>query len=114
MGEFSAWHVLIIAAVFVLLFGYKKLPDATRSLGRSLRIFKAETRGLREDGETEPARAVEAAPVTSSQPVATAQPVATSQPVTTTQPLMTTQPVATPVPAPAGEPQRDAVESPRS
>ncbi len=49
MGEFSAWHVLIIAAVFVLLFGYKKLPDATRSLGRSLRIFKAETRGLRED-----------------------------------------------------------------
>jgi len=108
MGEFSAWHVLIIAAVFVLLFGYKKLPDATRSLGRSLRIFKAETRGLREDGETEPARAVEAAPVTSSQPVATAQPAATSQPVTTTQP------VTTPVPAPASEPQRDAVESPRS
>ncbi len=108
MGEFSAWHVLIIAAVFVLLFGYKKLPDATRSLGRSLRIFKAETRGLREDGETEPARAVEAAPVTSSQPVVTAQPVATSQPVTTTQP------VTTPVPAPASEPQRDAVESPRS
>jgi len=108
MGEFSAWHVLIIAAVFVLLFGYKKLPDATRSLGRSLRIFKAETRGLREDGETEPARAVEAAPVTSSQPVVTAQPVATSQPVTTTQPD------TTPVPAPASEPQRDAVESPRS
>ncbi len=108
MGEFSAWHVLIIAAVFVLLFGYKKLPDATRSLGRSLRIFKAETRGLREDGETEPARAVAAAPVTSIQPVAT------TQPVTTTQPVMTTQPVTTPVPVPAGEPQRDAVESPRS
>ncbi len=102
MGEFSAWHVLIIAAVFVLLFGYKKLPDATRSLGRSLRIFKAETRGLREDGETEPARAVEAAPVTSSQPV------------TTIQPVTTTQPVTTPVPAPAGEPQRNPVESPRS
>ena len=106
MGEFSAWHVLIIAAVFVLLFGYKKLPDATRSLGRSLRIFKAETRGLREDGETEPARAVEAAPVTSSQPVATTQPVTTTQPGTA--------PVPAPVPAPAGEPQRDAVESPRS
>ncbi len=30
---------LIILAV-LLLFGYKKLPDASRSLGRSLRIFK--------------------------------------------------------------------------
>ena len=32
---------LIVLAV-MLLFGYKKLPDASRSLGRSLRIFKAE------------------------------------------------------------------------
>ena len=38
---------LIVLAV-MLLFGYKKLPDASRSLGRSLRIFKAETDGLRE------------------------------------------------------------------
>ena len=29
---------LILLAVF-LLFGYQKLPDAARSLGRSLRIF---------------------------------------------------------------------------
>ena len=32
---------LIVLAV-MLLFGYKKLPDASRSLGRSLRILKAE------------------------------------------------------------------------
>lgn len=49
MGELSPWHLLIVAAVFVVLFGSKKLPDAARSLGRSLRIFKAETQGLRED-----------------------------------------------------------------
>ena len=39
---------LIILAV-LLLFGYKKLPDASRSLGRSLRIFKGEMKGMRED-----------------------------------------------------------------
>jgi sec-independent protein translocase protein TatA len=32
---------LIVLAV-MLLFGYKKLPDASRSLGRSLRILKSE------------------------------------------------------------------------
>jgi sec-independent protein translocase protein TatA len=40
--------VLIILAV-LLLFGYKKLPDASRSIGRSLRIFKGEMKGLKDD-----------------------------------------------------------------
>ncbi|MGB8021846.1 MAG: Sec-independent protein translocase subunit TatA, partial [Candidatus Nanopelagicales bacterium] len=40
----SEW--LIILLLVVLLFGAKRLPDAARSLGRSLRIFKAETKGL--------------------------------------------------------------------
>jgi sec-independent protein translocase protein TatA len=47
----SEW--LIIILLVVLLFGAKRLPDAARSVGRSLRIFKAETKGLVE-GETEP------------------------------------------------------------
>ncbi len=51
MGQFSPWHLLIVAVVFVVLFGAKKLPDAARSLGQSLRIFKAETSGLRHDSE---------------------------------------------------------------
>jgi sec-independent protein translocase protein TatA len=42
---------LIILAI-LLLFGYKKLPDASRSLGRSLRIFKGEMKGMKEDGAT--------------------------------------------------------------
>jgi sec-independent protein translocase protein TatA len=40
--------VLIILAV-LLLFGYKKLPDASRSIGRSLRIFKGEMKGMKDD-----------------------------------------------------------------
>ena len=43
---------LIIFAILVL-FGYKKLPDASRSLGRSLRIFKGEMRGMKEDDRPE-------------------------------------------------------------
>src|SRR3712207_8030241 len=38
----------IILAI-LLLFGYKKLPDASRSLGRSLRIFKGEMKGMKDD-----------------------------------------------------------------
>ncbi|MFI2735433.1 Sec-independent protein translocase subunit TatA [Streptomyces sp. NPDC018711] len=44
------WHLLLVAIVFIALFGSKRLPDTARSLGRSLRILKSETRALREDG----------------------------------------------------------------
>jgi sec-independent protein translocase protein TatA len=52
MGSLSAWHWLVLAIVVLLLFGYKKLPDAARSMGRSMRIFKAEVGSMREDGAT--------------------------------------------------------------
>lgn len=42
-------ELLIIVLLIVLLFGAKKLPDAARGIGRSLRIFKAETKGLADD-----------------------------------------------------------------
>ena len=46
MGALKPWHIAVIVVVLVLLFGAKRLPDAARSLGRSLRIIKAETKGL--------------------------------------------------------------------
>ena len=46
MGVLKPWHIAIFVVVLVLLFGAKRLPDAARSLGRSLRIIKAETKGL--------------------------------------------------------------------
>jgi sec-independent protein translocase protein TatA len=49
MGALKPWHILIFVVVLVLLFGAKRLPDAARSLGRSLRIIKAETKGLIDD-----------------------------------------------------------------
>lgn len=44
------WEWLIIVALVLLLFGAKRLPDAARGLGRSLRIFKSETKGLVNEG----------------------------------------------------------------
>lgn len=47
-NQLRGWEWLIIIALILLLFGAKRLPDAARGLGRSLRIFKAETKGLTE------------------------------------------------------------------
>ncbi len=51
MGGLSWWHWVIILAVFILLFGAKKLPDAARGVGRSLRILKSEVSAMHEDEE---------------------------------------------------------------
>ncbi|MEB3030701.1 Sec-independent protein translocase subunit TatA [[Mycobacterium] nativiensis] len=49
MGSLSPWHWAILLVVMVVLFGAKRLPDAARSLGKSLRIFKSEVRELQND-----------------------------------------------------------------
>jgi sec-independent protein translocase protein TatA len=53
MGSLSPWHWLILLAVVVILFGAKKLPDAARSLGKSMRIFKSEIREMQNEGKPE-------------------------------------------------------------
>ncbi len=47
MPQGAEW--LIILAIVVLVFGAAKLPDLARGTGQALRIFKAETKGLRDD-----------------------------------------------------------------
>src|SRR5690349_18882570 len=54
---------LVILAIVVLVFGAAKLPDLARSSGQALRIFKTETKGLRDDddaGKTPEQRELEA------------------------------------------------------
>jgi sec-independent protein translocase protein TatA len=46
----SDWIIVAVLGV-VLLFSAKKLPEMARGLGQSMRIMKAETRGLKEDDE---------------------------------------------------------------
>jgi sec-independent protein translocase protein TatA len=67
----SPWKVLIIAALLIVFFGARKLPDAARSLGKSMRILKAEVSGLHDD-EPAPGAAVPAAPAQLQAPVAPA------------------------------------------
>jgi sec-independent protein translocase protein TatA len=51
VGNLGPWEILIIAGVIILLFGAKKMPEMARSLGKSMRIMKAETKGMRNDDE---------------------------------------------------------------
>jgi sec-independent protein translocase protein TatA len=83
----SPWKILIIAVVVLVLFGSKKLPDAARSLGRSMRILKSEIHELHDDDEAKAATAATA-------PAATVSPA-----------------IAAPIPAPAANQQQvDALQ----
>ena len=47
----QGWHLVIILAVILLLFGAPKLPQLARSVGQSMRIFKSEVKTMKdEDG----------------------------------------------------------------
>ncbi len=76
----SPWKVLIIAALLIVFFGARKLPDAARSLGKSMRILKKEVSGLHNDDD-EPASGttVQAAPAQLQAPAPAAPAVSDQQ-----------------------------------
>jgi len=49
----GGWELVLIVLVIMVLFGAKRLPEASRALGRSMRSFRAEAKGLRDDDDTE-------------------------------------------------------------
>lgn len=54
-------EIIVILVVLILLFGAKRLPDAARSLGRSMRIFKSEVKQLHDDDGGKPGTVTEPA-----------------------------------------------------
>lgn len=44
-------HLLILLVLVALLFGWRKLPDIARSVGRSMRIFKSEVTEMKNDSK---------------------------------------------------------------
>jgi TatA/E family protein of Tat protein translocase len=52
-ANFGPGHWAVLAIVMIVLFGAKKLPHAARSLGKSMRIFKAELGELHNEGKLE-------------------------------------------------------------
>jgi sec-independent protein translocase protein TatA len=52
IGVPQGWELILIVLVILLLFGAAKLPQLARGTGQALRIFKAETKGLRDEDES--------------------------------------------------------------
>ena len=82
----QGWHLIILVLLVVLLFGAKRLPDAARSIGKSMKIFKAETKDLagdksasHEDAEPVETKQIPTTPAPATPPAATDQQVADLQ-----------------------------------
>ena len=45
----QGWHLLIVLAVILLLFGAAKLPALAKSMGQSARVFKGEMKAMKEE-----------------------------------------------------------------
>jgi sec-independent protein translocase protein TatA len=112
-------ELIIIALVILALFGYKRLPDAARAIGRSARIFKAETKGLRDDPaprdlesraeaqyvrEAPPPAAAAPSPPPAAPPPAAASPT----PAPSATPMPSPTPAPSPAPSPSATPARPA------
>jgi sec-independent protein translocase protein TatA len=52
LRNIGAPEIIIIAVLLILILGWKRLPDAARSLGRSMRIFKSEVQEMKTDGKS--------------------------------------------------------------
>ena len=74
LGGLTGWHLLIILAVILLLFGAPKLPALAKSIGQSMRIFKGEVDEMKKDGKDDSAStdASTAAPSTAAPAAPTA------------------------------------------
>ncbi len=89
MGGLQWWHILIVLIVALLLFGGKRLPDAARGLGRSLRILKAEVGAMSDDKKADDSATVADPVVTRPAPITPSQ-----LPPNAVQPIEPVEPVA--------------------
>ncbi|MFL6180392.1 MAG: Sec-independent protein translocase subunit TatA [Actinomycetes bacterium] len=79
MPSLGAPEIILILLVVLLLFGAKRLPDAARGLGRSMRIFKSEIKAAQDEDGNSPPQQIQAQPdEVSGQPQAPTQPQSTT------------------------------------
>ncbi|MEU1970297.1 Sec-independent protein translocase subunit TatA [Microbacterium sp. NPDC019599] len=81
LGNLNGWHLLILLAVILLLFGAAKLPALAKSVGQSARVFKGEMKAMKDDDAqaaasdgTAASTAAESAAPASPTPADTAEP----------------------------------------
>jgi len=81
LGNLNGWHLLILLAVILLLFGAAKLPALAKSVGQSARVFKGEMKAMKdEDATTVAGGTTTATPVESSTTPASTAPSDTAEP----------------------------------
>ena len=79
----NGWHLVIILAVILLLFGAAKLPALAKSMGQSARVFKGEMKAMKdEDAASTAAETAAQAPATTALPTPVQNTVADTTAVT--------------------------------
>ena len=71
LRNLGASEISIIAGLLILVFGSKRLPDAARSIGRSMRVFKSEVDEMKADGKTNANEHTSSGDTAKEQPVQT-------------------------------------------
>jgi sec-independent protein translocase protein TatA len=116
LGEFGPWHIVIVLLVFAVLFGGRKLPDAARGLGQSIRIFRREMSGQHDTpappedptAHAQPSASPTAAPFAAADPA----PAPAEAPSAPTAPAESTATPAAAAPAPVESPVSPAAPAP--
>ncbi|MBS1699423.1 MAG: Sec-independent protein translocase subunit TatA [Actinobacteria bacterium] len=79
----NGWHLVIILAVILLLFGAAKLPALAKSMGQSARVFKGEMKAMKDEDAAAAANdAAASAPATTALPTSVQNTAADSTAVT--------------------------------
>lgn len=70
LGNMNGWHLIMVLAVVVLLFGAAKLPALAKSVGQSARILRGEMKATGGDNElgSAPTISLESSSATDSSP----------------------------------------------
>lgn len=79
----GAPEILILAVLLIVIFGWKRLPEAARSLGRSARVFKSEMQEMKNEGnqgETIKGETIKGEPPAGDSPVQENAPKTDTQP----------------------------------
>ncbi len=69
-GNLNGWHLVILIAVVLLLFGAPKLPGLARSIGQSMRIFRSEVKTMKDENGDDVVDDTAAEPVAETKPAA--------------------------------------------
>ncbi|MCS5716777.1 Sec-independent protein translocase subunit TatA [Herbiconiux sp. CPCC 205763] len=84
LGNLNGWHLVIILVVVLLLFGATRLPALSKSVAQSMRIFKSETKAMKDDdAKPETVAAPAATPAADATPAPAPAPVSSEATSTT-------------------------------